>query len=100
MAVRVSPGISASQTPLRESYTRISDITVGRERAGFPGFTLAILIETVLCPETCAGIKNIEAPPGTVSKIRSGFTASLLASFTYASLAISTAFEKGRRFLT
>jgi hypothetical protein len=70
IAVKVSPGISASKTPLRESYTRISDITVGRERAELTEFTLAILIETLLCPETYAGIKNIEAPPGTVSKTR------------------------------
>jgi hypothetical protein len=70
MAVNDSPGISASKTPLRESYTRISDITVGRERAGLSGFTLAILIETVLFSETRAGMKNIEAPPGTVSKTR------------------------------
>src|SRR6266550_3210496 len=64
------PGISASKTPLWESYTRTSDITVGRETAEFWALRRAILTETVLCPKICAGIKNIEAPLGTVSQTR------------------------------
>jgi hypothetical protein len=100
MAVKLSAGISACKTPLCESYTRISDKTVGREIAGFLVLRRAILIETVRCPRTCAGIKNIETPPGTASHVRSGFTASPVASFTYASLTSPTAFEKGRIFLT
>src|SRR5437899_12815955 len=78
----------------------MSDITVGRETVEFLGLRRAILTETVLSPETYAGMKNIEAPFGTVNRIRSGLTTFPLASLRYASRASSTAFENGRRFLT
>src|SRR5437588_7026630 len=78
----------------------MSDITVGRETVEFLGLRRTILTETVLCPDTYAGIKNIEAPFGTVNQTRSGLTAFPFASLRYASLASSMAFENGRRFLT
>src|SRR5438445_10955918 len=78
----------------------MSDITVGRETAGFLGLSRAILTETVLCTETYAGMKNMEAPFGTVNQTRSGLIAFPLASLRYASRTCSMAFEYGRRFLT
>src|SRR2546428_8414896 len=78
----------------------MSDITVGRETVEFLGLRRAILTETVLSPETYAGMKNIEAPFGTVNRIRSGLTTFPLASLRYASRASSTALENGRRLLT
>src|SRR5438105_15230947 len=78
----------------------MSDITVGRETVEFLGLRRAILTETVLCPETYAGMKNKEAPFGTVNQTRSGLIAFPMASLRYASLASSMAFEYGRRFLT
>src|SRR5439155_17780171 len=78
----------------------ISDITVGRETVEFLGLRRAILTETVLCPETYAGMKNMEAPFGTVNQTRSGLIAFPLASLRYASRASSMAFEYGRRFFT
>src|SRR2546427_11735611 len=78
----------------------MSDITVGRETVEFLGLRRAILTETVLCSETYAGMKNMEAPFGTVNQTRSGLIAFPLSSLIYASLASSMAFEYGRRFLT
>src|SRR5437660_632176 len=61
----------------------MSDITVGRETVEFLGLRRAILTETVLPPETYAGMKNIEAPFGTVNRIRSGLTTFPLASIRF-----------------
>src|SRR3989442_14698540 len=78
----------------------MSDITVGRETVEFLGLRRAILTETVLCPETYAGMKTMETPFGTVNQTRSGLIAFPLASPRYASRTSSMAFEYGRRFLT
>src|SRR5205807_10292617 len=78
----------------------MSDITVGRETVEFLGLRRAILTETVLCPETYAGMKNMETPFGTVNQTRSGLIAFPLASLRYASRTSSMAFEYGRRSLT
>src|SRR2546428_11237425 len=78
----------------------MSDITVGRETVGFLGLRRAIVTETVLCPETYAGMKNMEAPFGTVNQTRSVLIAFPLANLKYAFRTSSIAFEYGRRSLT